>query len=309
MSQQVVSPNGIHVTGDFQDEAGYPSDWDPATTPMMQEPADTNIYSVVLDLPAFTKYEFKFVNGIFGYEQEFVPVPSRVNFNFIDSRWIYVDSLANDTLDIGAILFAGNAPAGKHLLRFYVDMQNEASVNASGVHVSGAFQGWNPAATQLYSFDGNVYEYIAYVDTGLTSFVQEYRFLNGNMSGDYETVPASCVATGSNRGVTVVSDTMLATVCYSACVSCASVGLAEYVAPSSFEMWPNPADDHFVLAFSTAGAHDVQISDMAGRTVRELFCSESTLRIETAAFVPGIYFVSVRNPENGSVAVKKLVTR
>src|SRR5689334_19803480 len=153
---------GVHVMGDFQGVAGFPGgDWLPNTTPLTQE-ASSTIYSTVVDIPAFTKYEYKFVNGDQGYEAEFVPLPSRVGYNFNDNRWLWVDSLANDTTDIGAILFAGNAPVNLTLLRFKVDM-SEALVDPAGVHVAGDFQGWDPSKIMLYSFGSGVYEIIAYL--------------------------------------------------------------------------------------------------------------------------------------------------
>ncbi|MBK8686725.1 MAG: hypothetical protein IPN26_18020 [Bacteroidetes bacterium] len=48
---------------------------------------------MVVDLPAFAKYEYKFLNGDQGYEVEVVPEESRANYNLSDNRWIYVDSL------------------------------------------------------------------------------------------------------------------------------------------------------------------------------------------------------------------------
>ena len=84
-------------------------DWASNTTTLTQE-GSTEIYSIVVDIPAFAKYEYKFLNGDQFYEAEFVPI-IRVGYNFNDNRWIYVDSLANDTTFVGAILFAGNAPA------------------------------------------------------------------------------------------------------------------------------------------------------------------------------------------------------
>ena len=63
MTGNVIDTNGIHITGDFQEEAGYVGgDWQPNTTEMLNE-AGTNIYSVTVSIPAFTKYEFKFLNG------------------------------------------------------------------------------------------------------------------------------------------------------------------------------------------------------------------------------------------------------
>jgi hypothetical protein len=120
VDMDTITPNvnGIHITGDFQDEAGYPADWDPATTELIKESPSSTIYSIVLDLPAFNKYEFKFVNGIFSYEMEFVPVESRVLYNFLDNRWVYLDSLSNDTQIVKPVIYSSNAPAGKTFITF-----------------------------------------------------------------------------------------------------------------------------------------------------------------------------------------------
>jgi len=307
MSAWVVDTGGVHITGDFQDEAGYPNgDWDPGTTPMAQEASDTNIYSVIVDIPAHRIYEFKFVNGIHGYQQEFVPVESRVNYNFIDNRWIYIDSLANDTFDLGAIRFSGNAPAGKSLLRFYVDMQNE-TVNANGAHVAGDFQAWNTNGSHLHSFDGMVYEYIAYIDSGLST-VHEFKFLNGNASGDYEALASWCVNGNGNRTIAAPRDTMLPVVCYTFCAACATLGMDEVTA-SSFQLVPNPAEDLVTIGFNVRGDWSVSVSDMAGREVENMTYPESSsAQIETSGFVPGVYFVRVMNA-SGQVQIQKLVIR
>ncbi|MFN5621346.1 MAG: hypothetical protein ACK478_08590, partial [Flavobacteriales bacterium] len=97
MTDQVVSPNGVHLTGDFQALLGLENgDWQ-SNTLLMEQQSDTNLYSVVLQLPAFRKYEYKFVNGDQFYEVEFVPWESRVGYDFNDNRWLYLDSLSNDT--------------------------------------------------------------------------------------------------------------------------------------------------------------------------------------------------------------------
>src|SRR6185436_20741908 len=198
MTGQTLSPNGIHVTGDFQTAAGFPGgDWQPNTTTLTQE-GSTNIYSIIVDIPAFTKYEYRYVNGDQSYEVEFVPIESRVGDNFDDNRWLWVDSLANDTTDIGAIVFDTNAPAGLTLVRFLVDMQNEPSVSPAGVHIAGDFQGWDPSKIMLYSFGSDVYEIISYVNPG----TYEYKFYNGNTGGSMENIPALC-SVNTNREIVV----------------------------------------------------------------------------------------------------------
>jgi len=307
-----VTPNinGVHITGDFQDEAGFPADWDPATTQMFQEPTDTSIYSIVLDLPAFRKYEFKFVNGIFGYEVEFVPVESRVGYLFNDNRWIYIDSLSNDTQVVARVFFAGNAPAGKHLLRFKVDMRNEASISPNGVHVAGNFQGWDTAATYLYSFDGDIFEYITYVDSGMPSFEHEFKYFNGNSSGTQENVPTACSNANTNRGVYVSKDTVLIAVCFSQCSPCAGNGISEGDIASSINIFPNPSNGQFVIASETppagrAGKQSlIQVYNTVGEKVfSKLITSESeTINLNETS---GIYFLRIES--NGHTSFSKLV--
>lgn len=307
MSAEIVDSNGVHIAGDFQVLAGYTTDWDPGITQLYQEPGDTNIYSLVVDIPAFRHYEFKFVNGIFGYQQEFVPIESRVNYNFLDNRWIYVDSLSNDTMEFGSIIFGGNAPAGKNLLRFYVDMQNETSVSPNGVHVAGSFQGMDPATTRMYSFDGNVYEYIAYIDTGLSSPV-EYRYANGNSSSGYETVPGSCANGSGNRDTLSLGHKMLTTVCFSSCVACANVGINENETAGDVLLSPNPASETCTLTFPEAGDYRVLVTDMTGRIVRSFSSNGATnLVMAREGLDDGMYLVRIQNDARENSTVKRLI--
>jgi hypothetical protein len=308
MSSWQLTVNGVHITGDFQDEAGLGSDWDPATAAMTQDAADTNIYTLVVDLPAFRAYEYKFVNGIFGYEQEFVPLQSRVNYNFIDSRWIYVDSLANDTLDIGAIRFSGNAPAGKQLVRFYVDMQNETSVSSNGVHVAGWFQNWSSSATRMYSFDGNVFEYMTYVDSNNTTAVYEYKFLNGNTPSDYESIQNWCASANNYRYISVASDTMLNIVCYNSCGSCTTVGMSE-LSQTRLNVYPNPAHELLNMNLPEGvNEYAVQMLDAAGRVAFELQnASAAQMQLQLQQYAAGLYLLRVTDAATTNVWQQRVI--
>jgi hypothetical protein len=278
---------GIHVAGDFQTLAGYTGgDWMSGTTLMTQE-GSSSIYSVVVDIPAFAKYEYKFINGDQWYEAEFVPVESRVGYNFNDNRWIYVDSLANDTTFVGAILFSGNAPKGLTLMRFLVDMSNEPAVDPGGVHVAGSFQGWNPAITRLYSFGANVYEIIAY-DTVTTN---EYRFYNGNTGAGSETVPGACAVNG-NRPLQFAKDTVLGTVCFSGCSACILSGIAQNFS-ASLQLYPNPAHESTLLEINQPGRHTVTLRDYTGKDVQKFSSVENSLQIDSRPLAAGLYFVTV----------------
>jgi hypothetical protein len=57
-----VSIHGVHVWGDFQSKIGLQNNWVSDSTQLFQEGSST-IYSTYLNIPAFTKYEYVFING------------------------------------------------------------------------------------------------------------------------------------------------------------------------------------------------------------------------------------------------------
>jgi alpha-amylase len=308
MTGQVVNATGVHVSGDFQEAAGYPGgNWQPNTTAMANEPG-TDIYSVVVDIPAFAKYEYKFINGDQWYEVEFVPVESRVGYDFNDNRWVYIDSLYNDMALISPVLFSGNAPRGTYLLRLLVDMQKEPTVNAAGVHVAGDFQGWDPAGSILYCFADKVYENIFYVDAAFGT--ASYRFINGNTEPDYETVPDECAMAGA-RLVSVPKDTMLPVVCYSECVACGALEIIPHGLHQGAALYPNPCMEMTRLEFNDeALVHKVTLTDMLGNVIRRFpDCQSNVLVINGADLSKGIYFVRVEDGRTWLNTIKLVISK
>jgi hypothetical protein len=309
MDTCTVSPFGVHLMSDFQGYLGLPlGDWQPNTLTLTQEGTST-IYSTIVDLPAFAKYEFKFVNGDQSYEAEFVPYESRVEpFGFIDNRWIYLDSLKNDTTFVGAVIFSGNAPAGKSLMRFMVDMSNEPSVSAQGVHVGGTFQSsaWNTKNNILYSFGSNIYEVIAYAVNGN----YEFKYYNGNTSGNAETVVGTCVNGSGNRTHNLTKDSIFPTVCYKACVSCSLAGVNELANQiEGVKLYPNPANERSVLEFENKNInYDVTVTDISGRTLRSYkSVNGESIRIDKNDLNAGIYFVTVSTANNARSSSKLII--
>ena len=285
MIGQTVSSTGVHVTGDFQTVAGFSGgNWQANTTLLTQE-TGTSTYSIVVNIPAFKKYEYKFLNGDQFYNVEFVPVESRVGYDFNDNRWIYVDSLANDTTYVGAILFSGNAPQGKKLLKFKVDVQNQTSVNTTGIHVAGDFQGWDPAKTRMYSFSGSVYEIIAYPATGNYQF----KYYYGNNA---ESVPTAC-ATSSNRSINLTKDTVFETVCFSQCGSCTTTEISKIKSVTA-KLYPNPAISSMFLEFNDQSiSHDVTLYDASGHLVKRIrHYTDSSIIINRGNLASGVYYLT-----------------
>jgi hypothetical protein len=302
MSAQTISPNGVHVTGDFQTVAGYSGgDWASNTTEMLQEDSSM-IYSVIVDIPAFAKYEYKFINGDQFYEAEFVPVESRVGYDFNDNRWLYVDSLTNDTTFVGAIRFAENSPTGKLLVRFYVDMQNE-TVSADGVHLAGNYQGWDAASNILYNFQNAVYEVIGYVETGDVSYV----FYNGEDLSEAEDLPDSCTDSG-NRQLSVTDYIVLDVVCFNSCSACiGTAGLSDNTI-ASVTLAPNPSPGSTVLTLAGGDSFSAVVYDASGKQVLEYRNQTGNiLEIQRNNLQRGIYFVSVVHGSTVEAPVKWFV--
>lgn len=308
MGTHTISPAGVHLMGDFQAYLGLPlGNWQPNTLKLHQVGTST-IYDTVLNLPAFAKYEFRFLSGDFSYEAEFVPNVSRVEpFAFNDNRWIYLDSLANDTTFVGAIPFSGTAPVGKSLLRFMVDMSSAGTISPNGVHVAGTFQfsSWNTKDNILYSFGSGIYEIIAYAVNGNYSF----KYYNGNVIGTTETVPGSC-ATSGNRTHNLTKDTILETICFSACVSCALAGVKEYSTDiSGIKMFPNPTVHSSVMEFENKEVnYNVSLLDLTGRVLKTYFSNGGeAVTIRKDDLCSGLYFVCVIDSKNAMASSKLII--
>lgn len=299
MAGNTINTNGIHVSGDFQVAAGYTADWDAAATPLANE-VGTDIYSIVVDIPAFHKYEYKFVNGDQFYEVEFVPVESRVGYDFNDNRWLYLDSLSDDTTFVGAIRFAQNAPDGKNMIRFKVNMKNQSAISSNGVHVAGNHQSWNLASTRLYSFVDSVYEIIEFVDSG----TYQYKFYNGNTTANAESVPSSC-ATNGNRSITINSDIVLEPVCFASCKVCFPTSI-EAMASNMINIYPNPSKGLINISLNQT-VKDVQVNliDLTGRTLlSKRFNNVNSATLDATGLASNIYYIRIidfNNPKNSQV--------
>jgi hypothetical protein len=241
MTGKTISPNGVHIAGNFQKAAGASDNWKPSETAMTNG-GSGNIYSVVVDIPAMAVYEFKIINdNNWGPGEESIPAISKVesaaNGGQNGNRWAYIDSSKNDTTILPAILFGGEAPAGKIALRFAVDLQKETAVSANGVYIAGNFQGsngasgdWKPNESRMVNLFGSnkVYEYIAYV--GNTDAV-EFKYLNGNDWPFNESVPSACQKGNGNQNrffQAASASTALARICFGSCSACPSAPIPTY---------------------------------------------------------------------------------
>lgn len=305
MTGYEVSSLGVHIGGDFQTAAGFAGgDWESHTTKLTQE-GTTNIYSIVVDIPAFKKYEYKYINGNEWYQVEFVPLESRVLYQFSDNRWLYIDSLRNDTTFIGAVKYEGNAPADKKLLRFQVDLPSTLQADAAGVHIAGNWQGWKPEEITMYSFDGEVYEYIAYVDS---TSVLEYKYVNGSTTNKYEIIEGACTQNGS-RFHNMIDHLILPKVCFAACEAC-KITATKDINTLDSNIYPNPFSESLNLELGeTTIAFDLTISDLVGRIIMQKTQNiGNRLTIDNFNFPQGIYLLTITN-QNKQKSNHKLYKR
>ncbi len=304
MQGQTISPNGIHISGDFQDEAGYPADWDSEATELLKE-AGTDIYSITVNIPALRKYEYKFVNGDLFYEVEFVPEKSRVGYDFNDNRWIYVDSLSDDTTFLPVMVFGGNAPLGKMLIRFKVDLKDQTSVSIKGVHLVSNFNQWKPEGSFMYSFEGKIYEFQAYVDSGK----YEYLFVNGNTLANKEILSGICVNDSNYRYISVSSDTVLQKVCYASCKDCITAFTSGDILTTKIKIYPSPSHSFVTLEWN----HELKLKNHSifnvdGKMLNlQSHLSDHEIRMDISKLARGIYFMHLNFENQPSVKVKFLV--
>jgi hypothetical protein len=188
-------------------------------------------------------------------------------------------------------------------MRFRVDMRNVTTLDPKGVHVAGSFQSWDPSRIYMYSFDGNIFEYINYVDTGIPAFEHEYKYYNGNVSGTAESVPVACANANGNRGSKIKSDSVLTAVCFSACAPCAGNSIAEEAGSHTIYVYPNPSHGEFRIQSSGKEIEGVKIYNAVGELVldKTILAGAGTLRLDT----PGIYFMRIKG--NGKEYSEKIV--
>ncbi len=290
MNGQTVSPNGVHVAGNWQDEAGYPAEWEPGTAEMTDDDSD-GIYSLTVDIPA-GQYEYKFINdNNWGPGEEGIPVISQKgggtsNRVFIVTDWHGNTDNLPDGFMLPAIEFGGSAPAGEVAVRLVVDMAAQSEISELGVHVAGTLLDpeWTPAYGTMFNSSNSQYAYIANVDPDAT---YSYKFLNGNdwgmdeWTGGIPPAPEECT-TGGNRAVTVVADDVtIPTVCYEACETCADPGIVTLTVDMSNETLINGVA---YVAGSFNGFSDEEMTDNGDGT----FSAEYTLE-------PGTYEFKFKN--------------
>ncbi len=227
MNGQTVSPDGVHVAGNFQAAAGFPQDWQPNTAQLADDDSD-GIYTLTVDIPA-GQYEYKFLNGNDWPMEEGIPVVSQKGGGNSNRFFAVTDwHAANGGWMMPANLFGGSAPAGRVAVRLQIDMANQ-TVTDLGVHVAGDIvtPNWTPGYGTATPYSGAKYAYVTHVDPNAS---YQYKFLNGNDWGADEFAPAPCGNGDGNRVIEVVTTDLIAEAsCFGTCGTCAPAALVTFI--------------------------------------------------------------------------------
>lgn len=317
MSNETVSPNGVHVAGAFQN-------WQPGDTQMLDDDGD-NIYEVVLNI-APGSYEYKFINGNNwdgeNNDNESVPASCAVNGN----RLLEVVEGEDQTVTFcynqcTAECLTNPDPAN---VTFRVNMADE-EVSADGVWLLGGFTSpqWQAGANQMLDDDGDgIYEVTLEVSGPAE---MQYKFTNGDpypngnvdqtVEENYDFSIGLCGAPNGIGGFNRIhqrngTPEELELVCYNSCVDCGQ-NVDQLDRDLGLALYPNPADE--VLNFSTAeaqGLTELQVLDIQGRVLLSNSYTAvpgAVEQLELSTLPKGMYILQILN--DGVITTSRFIKR
>lgn len=287
MSQVTVSPNGVHLYGSMQ---GY----DPNATLMTNTTAA--MYEVTLSLDTGVIFYYRFVNGNTLGDLEDPPTPC--DSGIAGNREF--ESNSGPTQTIGPYCYAScdPCPAQNYNVTFQVDMSQQ-SISGNGVHIAASWNGFSPSATTMTHQGSGVY---THTESLTENTAIEYIFVNGNTTGNFETVPIACNVNGHRSLNVPNSDVTLPEVCFSSCSDCL-VGIGD---PVQHDLVITPSVADAFITIQTDGACGVSLIDATGRS-----CLQMTLHhsgpIDVSALPAGLYTVVVR--EDGACRAGRVLVQ
>ena len=207
---------------------------------MTDENSD-NVYEVTVNLTVgVIEYKFTvdgwtdqetFAEGtsctstIDGFTNRTIDVTGAASLDAVCWNSCYACDVATGCTDEGALNYDDTAIADDGSCSYEVTLRLDMSTSAiseAGVHVAGAFQGWDPGTTPMSTPGLDLYEYTVQLNNGS----YQYIFINGNAWEGQETVQAECGVDngqgGLNREFTVAGSNMVIdVVCFGSCTACA----------------------------------------------------------------------------------------
>lgn len=212
-SNITVSPNGIHIAGDFQG-------WNPGSSEMTDLDGD-GIYEYVAQVSINSTIQYKFINGNTWAGSEGVPAECGVSDGFGGyNRSLAVGAfpVEDEVYCFGGCSLCYNGPETV-MVTFQVDMSNETVIGNS-VYVEYNPLGSGDALMTDPNNDGIYTVTLPFASYGEFS----YRFYTGSSFFGSEQIPMYCAL--SNAGwrllLTDTVDVVLPPVCFGECESCDS---------------------------------------------------------------------------------------
>jgi hypothetical protein len=295
----MLNSNDAYMTSTFQDEIGMGGDLTHGYLHLTQSTLDTNIYYATFNIPAFQLFEYQFEMGIAGYDLENIPIESQSLAN--GYRWLYVDSMINDTLKLPAVFYSGNNTATDTMYRFRVNMSNE-TVIANDVRIGGTFQS---LLAKMYSFGNGIYEYMAWLTPNAAVM---YKFFNGNNTNP-ETIPNNCTMTGNREINSVTNAQILPIVCFGSCVNCYPLNTTNVNKNNGITLSPNPMSTNATITFNDlASSHSISIVDIYGRKIKYYKnITTNSFYIEKEMMPAACYFLQIVNEKNEQTTLKLII--
>ena len=293
MTNEAISPNGVHIAGEFQN-------WDPSANQMSDDDGD-GVFELGFEINVGT-YEFKFINGNdwdgMANDNESIPSSCNVNGNreIVVSSDTIIQYCYNQCYDICL-----DYPDPAEII-FTVDMSNE-EIEGSGVWILGNFTDpqWQNGRVQMFELD----DYPGVYSTSILIDGPEeiaYKFSNGEplIGSPFQDGESFDFATDScgnpngiggwNRSFTRSGFNESAGIfCYNSCENCNDlnidfgIGVGEYNESFELNLYPNPAIDFVYFNASV----DYRIFSPSGKLV----IKGTGNHIDITTLTSGIYYL------------------
>ena len=277
MSQQTLSPNGVHIAGNFQG-------WSPGTTAMTL--VGNGIYQYTATLNQGDSIQYKFLNGNVWSTDETVPAACAFNQN----RLLVVPT-SDDTLM--AVCFASCdtcvvVPLQSEVT-FRVNMKGQ-TIASEGVFITGPFNNWAYGQNPMTSIGNHVYE-------GKIIFpAQEpilYKFVNGISTSGVESIVGNCTFLGNRQLNVPNQDTTLPEVCFALCdTSCTTFSVEEQIIERISGYFNG---DNLIINGMPSGGFPVSIklSDALGKIVFDSKDYSTPYWEKTLYLAPAAYYLKI----------------
>lgn len=214
MSNEIVSPNGVHLAGDFQG-------WNP--TSILMNDMGGGLYEAQVSVDQNTILTYKFVNGNDWNGDENPPLDCATDDGNGNTNRTFQTGTSN--VIIGPVCFnqcSACVEPTPVLVTFRTDLSNE-TISPNGVYLVGSFNNWDTIATPMSQYAPNKFEAVVVLNSNQTV---QYKIINGFGWNNQEVVPESCGIPngfgGFDRTYTTTNQalTTLEGDCFSGCGPC-----------------------------------------------------------------------------------------